>query len=85
MSTTIRKSSWREKRKKRDELVSGAVISVPGIDGGPFKIHRVYWVDPELALSLIDSNNCRVSITTTISDFDYELAEGESLGPCGAY
>lgn len=44
----------------------------------------MYWVDPELALSLIDSNNCRVSITTTINDFDYELVEGQTLGPCGA-
>ena len=84
MSTTIRRPKWREKRRKRDDLVPGAVITVPGIDGGPFKIQRVYWVDPELALSLIDSNNCRVSITTTINDFDYELVEGEPLGPCGA-
>ena len=76
----------KSKRKKRRELVPGAIIRIAGISGGPLRIQEAYYAPPKrLGLSVVDDNGCDIAISTEdIDRFEYDLLpQTTPLGLCG--
>ena len=66
------------------ELTTNDIVKVKGIDGGPLLVQDTYVFDDMIFVALVDSERCKIGITSPIGDLNVEkLPAGTSLGPCG--